>query len=559
MPPRTEPALWQVETDRGITSFEVESEDSIYRREPRQVSIVDVRGIRYLIPDTKKLDLKSQRGAGAVSVEGEREREIRRGARLHPSFVAAWVVIQLVLSRFLPHFVRESCAICRYNRREAIMLLRFTFSNFRSFRTEQELSMIAGPLKDRADTLVHDEAIPESVLPTAAIYGANASGKTNVLLALQFMAAAVRFSHTRWQPDEKIPREPFASEQDRELPSEFMADVLIGGVRYQYGFSVTDTAVLEEWLHAYPKGKRQAWFARQVGKPMSFSEKMPGENRTIEGLMRPNSLFLSTAAQNNHSALSPIYGWFSKSLSFVLGGRAEWKQRSAELCADPRYRDSVVKMVAFADLGILDLRFIGKAPPEGTKHIASAVERATRGTLSAVEAAISSELRIALPGPNENRKEVRLLHRLEDKVVPFEPNQESDGTIAYLTLLGPMISAIQDGGVVCVDELDASLHPLLAIHLIQLFGDRSLNPKGAQLVFNTHDTNLLSSGVLRRDQIWFAEKKQGGSSQIYPLTDFKPRKEENLENGYLQGRYGAIPFLNPQSLPSTELKEHEEA
>lgn len=429
------------------------------------------------------------------------------------------------------------------------MLLRFRFANFRSFRTEQELSMIAGPLKDRADTLIHDEAIPESILPTAALYGANASGKTNVILALQFMATAVKFSHTRWQPDEKIPRQPFASEEDRDRPSEFLVDVLIGGVRYQYGFSVSDTAVVEEWLHAYPKGKRQAWFSRCAGKPMSFSEKMPGENRTIEGLTRPNSLFLSTAAQNNHSALSPVYGWFSRSLEFVLGQRSEWKNRSAELCTDPPYKDSIVKMMASADLGIADLRITEETPAK-VEWARSALEAANK---------LEPNIKAGLTFYIESRKQIRLLHRIGDNVVPFEPNQESDGTIAYLTLLGPIVSAIQAGGVVCVDELDASLHPLLAIHLIQLFGDRSLNPKGAQLVFNTHDTNLLSSGILRRDQIWFAEKKQDGSSQVYPLTDFKPRKEENLANGYLQGRYGAIPFLNPQCLPSNEGAEHEEA
>ncbi len=430
------------------------------------------------------------------------------------------------------------------------MLLRFRFSNFRSFRTEQELSMIAGPLKDRADTLVHDEAIPESILPTAALYGANASGKTNVILALQFMATAVKFSHTRWQPDEKIPRQPFASEQDGDRLSEFLVDVLIGGVRYQYGFSVSDTTVVEEWLHAYPKGKRQAWFSRRAGKPMSFSEKMPGENRTIEGLVRPNSLFLSAAAQNNHLALSPIYGWFSRSLEFVLGERSEWKQRSAVLCADPRHRGSVVNMVAFADLGVADLRISQQALSAGEKRIRSAVVTSIKSVLE------SDDPLFDWIG---SRKYIQLLHRLGEDVVPFEPNQESDGTIAYLTLLGPIISALQAGGVVCVDELDASLHPLLAIHLIQLFGDRTLNPQGAQLIFSTHDTNLLSSGALRRDQIWFAEKKQDGCSQIYPLTDFKPRKEENLANGYLQGRYGAIPFLNPQRLPVDEGTEHEEA
>jgi uncharacterized protein len=430
------------------------------------------------------------------------------------------------------------------------MLLRFRFSNFRSFRTEQELSMIAGPLKDHADTLVHNEAIPESILPAAAVYGANASGKTNVLLALQFMARAVKFSHTRWQPDERIPREPFASEPDRDRPSEFIVDVLVGGVRYQYGFSVSDTEVLEEWLHAYPKGKRQAWFNRRVGKPMSFSEKMPGENRTIEGLTRKNSLFLSAAAQNNHAALSPIYGWFSRSLEFVFRERSEWRIRSAQLCADPQYRSSIVNMVAFADLGITDLQVGETALPEAAKKV-----------LSVLAAAMKSELKTegSMPDGTENQKQVQLLHRFGDKIISFKPDQESDGTIAYVTLLGPMIFAIQTGGVVCVDELDASLHPLLAIHLIQLFGDRSLNPKGAQLVFNTHDTNLLNGGILRRDQIWFAEKKQDGSSQIYPLTDFKPRKEENLANGYLQGRYGAIPFLSPQCLTPSEGVENEDA
>jgi AAA15 family ATPase/GTPase len=129
------------------------------------------------------------------------------------------------------------------------------------------------------------------------------------------------------------------------------------------------------------------------------------------------------------------------------------------------------------------------------------------------------------------------------------------GTIAFLCLLEPVFPALAKGGVVCVDELDDSLHPLLAMELIRQFNDVKSNPAGAQLIFNTHDTNLLSAGVLRRDQIWFTEKQPDGASQLYPLSDFKPRMHENIENGYLQGRYGAIPFLNPGSfLTST----HEE-
>jgi AAA15 family ATPase/GTPase len=126
----------------------------------------------------------------------------------------------------------------------------------------------------------------------------------------------------------------------------------------------------------------------------------------------------------------------------------------------------------------------------------------------------------------------------------FDLMYESAGTLAYLALLGPLVEALKYGGVICVDELDSSLHPLIAIEIMRLFENRAQNPKGGQLIFNTHDTNLLNTGVLRRDQIWFTEKDSKGESHLYPLTDFKPRREENLESGYLQGRYGAIPFIH---------------
>ena len=137
-----------------------------------------------------------------------------------------------------------------------------------------------------------------------------------------------------------------------------------------------------------------------------------------------------------------------------------------------------------------------------------------------------------------------LLHRLGEKTVSFRSEQESAGTLAYLALLGPAVEALKKGAVLCIDELDASLHPLLAAQLMRLFNNPATNPNGAQLILNTHDANLLSSGILRRDQIWFTEKNNDASSHLYPLTDFKPRRDENLQNGYLQGRYGAIPFLN---------------
>jgi uncharacterized protein len=430
------------------------------------------------------------------------------------------------------------------------MLLRFRFSNFRSFRTEQDLSMISGAFSDRAETVSHPSGIDEGVLPVAAIYGANASGKTNVILAMQFMRDAVRNSHARWEPDEAIELQPFAGESSS--PATFSADFLLKGVRYQYGFSLSTEAVLEEWMYAYPLGKKQTWFARKRNKPISFSAKLQGDNRTIERLTRPNSLFLSAAAQNNHDALSPVYTWFSRSLSFVIGKPSITSQRARTLYRDADLRQKIAQLLSLADLGITDLSIQEMAWPEDLKDIVARVD-SIEAELTALRKA-APETDMVLP-PGEQLREVQFLHRIGNSTLPFGEDQESKGTIAFLCLLDPVIRALTKGGVVCVDELDDSLHPLLAIEIIRLFSDIKKNPASAQLIFNTHDTNLLSAGVLRRDQIWFTEKERDGTSQLYPLTNFKPRRQENLENGYLQGRYGAIPFLNPDSFLKDGLEE----
>ena len=413
------------------------------------------------------------------------------------------------------------------------MLLRFRFSNFRSFRSEQELSLIAGPFTDLPDVPRHPSGINEGVLPCAAIYGANASGKTNVIQAIGFMASAVSLSHRDWKPDGAIPREPFmADEESRREPSEIEADFLLAGVRHRYGFRVDSQVVLEEWLFVYPKGKKQTWFHRKRGNAIVFSNKMPGENRTIENLTRQNSLFLSAAAQNAHEALLPIFTWLSGLLP-VIGDRSEYREYTARLCSKLDYKQEITRLVSVADLGIAEMTV------EDTKILDT-----TKALIGAITTIFKLPQEIA---KSETHQAIRLLHRLGNTTVPFNMDQESDGTMAYLALLGPAVDAIKKGTPLLIDELDASLHPLLAIQLIRLFNTPSSNPKGAQLIFNTHDTNLLSGGVLRRDQIWFTEKGNDATSHLYPLSDFKPRREENLQNGYLQGRYGAIPFINPDA------------
>jgi hypothetical protein len=210
------------------------------------------------------------------------------------------------------------------------------------------------------------------------------------------------------------------------------------------------------------------------------------------------------------------------------------------LCKHANDKIRISELLRIADLGIDDLSL----KEENVPGLLETIHLSTKG-ISPEE--FVSRLSVTITEPSFD---FELLHHGEGGTVPFPLVEESKGTVAYLWILGPLLAAMNLGGVICIDELDASLHPLLAIQIIKMFNDSTRNKAGAQLIFNTHDVNLLSCGMLRRDQIWFTEKGRDGASQLYPLTDFKPRIGENIHNGYLQGRYGAIPFLNSESFMS---------
>ena len=412
------------------------------------------------------------------------------------------------------------------------MLIQFRVQNHRSLRDEQTLSLVA-ERKAEGAYLVHPPGFDQALLPAVAIYGANASGKTNVLLALFFMRTAVLHSHRLWEPDSGIPREPFAFSESKNEPSLYEVDAFVSGVRYRYGFALSSEQVEREWLYAWPNGRKQSWFERERGD-YEFGRPFHGENETIRGLTRANSLFLSAGAQNNHPLLLPIFGWF-RNLKFELrrtrplgfrsyGGVSSRvfeepfsRQTSLFPEDDPLQddREAIVRLLQAADTGIIDVRLdrTGDDPRS----------RPTRVTL-------------------------QFKHKSSDPESAWLPIEvESAGTVALLELATRLVPTLRTGGVLCVDEIESSLHPMLAGALLRMFCSAEHNSKGAQLLFTTHDTNLLGnivgSAPLRRDQIWFTEKDGSGASHLYPLTDFHPRKEENYERGYLQGRYGAVPFL----------------
>jgi hypothetical protein len=423
-------------------------------------------------------------------------------------------------------------------------LIEFRTQNHRSLRDEQVLSLVASG--DGHPGLIHPAGLGETLVPVAAIYGANASGKSNVLNAMAFMANAVADSQTFWQPDAGIPRQPHLLTAEASKPSMFAVQMMVDGVRYEYGFAVSDDAVVEEWLNAWPSGRKQEWYSRD-GRSFDFGRNLSGENKAIEALTRPDSLFLSAAAQNNHPQLTPIYQWFSKRLR-VLGF---WGSMSTEM----RLRGTYGWWARFSEKDPSQPTFFPDDLDRRRSHVRSLL---TSSDLGIEDFMVEQDRSPGSRGPqgDANLRRPRLTFAHESKSdlgrVWFKLEQESTGTQVLVSILPHLLHILEEGGLLAVDELN-SLHPTLALAIVQLFQDPARNPLGAQLLFNTHESTLLGNLLsdpppLRRDQVWLTEKDREGATHLYPLTDFKPRPTENLQRGYLQGRYGAIPFIGSLDL-----------
>lgn len=391
--------------------------------------------------------------------------------------------------------------------------------------------MVASPLSENAGALVRAERYGIDLLRAAAVYGPNASGKSSLFSSLHFMRNAVVESHRSWHPAGGVPRIPFALDRrSAGEPSLFAIDVLVGDVRYEYGFTVTSARVLEEWLYAWPRGRRQEWFTRDASRDMEFvfNRALAGENRAISAFTRPNSLFLSAAAQNNHEMLGPIYRWFAERLWVADDDtRREFEKYTVQRCREPAFREILSSFLRTADLGLTGIDFTEEEASPDPQRQGDPIAEAFRALAG---------------GPR-----VQFRHGSDDPfaeyALPYD--QESRGTRTLFSLLGVVSWSLESGSTLAIDELDQSLHSQLARTIVETFNGEHTNPNGAQLLFNTHDTNLLDTTLLRRDQIWFTEKGLNGATRLFPLTDFHARKQENLERGYLQGRYGAVPAVSP--------------
>jgi hypothetical protein len=437
------------------------------------------------------------------------------------------------------------------------VLRSFRFSNHRSFRDEQELLLIPAYDKDRA------------AVPVAAIYGANAAGKSNLLDALRFMAEAVRDSYRSWRPEDGVPRRPFVLPRSASDASVYVVELVLEGVRHTYGFSVDDELVQEEWLYAYPHRNRRRIVFERRGQNVTLGSSVTEHRAKVDvlaDLTRPNALFLSLTTQVGLPEVLAVDGWFTRQLLFSSGPATERSLAAAvttHLTREPRNHARLLGLLRAADLGISGLVI---EEDEVTKQLVAAAEERRWRAERELEEARSTGVHGAtvdrlfmtlgetaaeldhLQNVRQRRgsQRLRLAHGAAGELLDI--TDESAGTRAWLQLLTVVLDVLDSGSPIVIDEIDSSLHPELAARLIRLFQSEDLNPRSAQLLFTTHDATLLGTSfgeeVLGRDQVWFVEKGSDGSSRLYPLTDFHPRQNENRERRYLNGSYGAIPITS---------------
>ena len=419
------------------------------------------------------------------------------------------------------------------------MLVEFRTKNFCSLRDEQVLSLVATKDKTLQDSNTQATGISAAptVLRSVVIYGANASGKSNLIKALQYMRGVVTESATAIAPGQIFGIQPFRLDSDSaNQPSEFEVTFLLEGVRYQYGFTMTAQRIVGEHLLVYKAFKPQKWFTRRFDidtgmDAYEFGSGLKGPKNLWEGATRPNALFPSMAVQLNSIDLRPVFDWFSNQLVIFNEQSQLSPQVSIQMLKHAQGRKDICNFLTNADLSLADIEAETRTVPGQSVHLDLLVGK--------------TEVRVE----NIEEHKVRFHHVTEHGTAVFDLLEVSSGTRNLLFLAGPVLNILSKGLTLIIDELDTSLHTLLVRELVRLFHLSDINTKGAQLVFTTHDTSLLDApDLFRRDQVWFVEKNQDQASSLINLSEFSPRKNEALERGYLIGRYGGIPFLNSSAL-----------
>jgi len=404
------------------------------------------------------------------------------------------------------------------------MILEFSVANFLSFKDRVTFSMLANATNGLDDNYIVSN--DRRVLKTTTIYGANASGKTNLFKILTFVISMLRSSNIV-DINAKLPIIPFKFNKDTiNKPSEFEIKFVVDNVRYVYGFIADSNKIYDEYLYYYPNGRETKIFDRTNTNDYSFPQKDEKTLNDIAAKNAPNKFFIATATNWNFEKTRIPYKFLSVDINTFnnLGGLRDLALREY-LKNNKELKDFALDFLKKADFNIEDYKVLETDVPDDV--------------LAAIPDFIKNGMNM-----KEKPKVFTALFKHKGSDVELSYEEESMGTQIIFCFIPFVMDALNNKRVVVVDELDKSLHPYLVEMIVQMFNDPDINKNGAQLIFNTHDTNLLKLNILRRDQIWFAEKDDSnGISDLYPLSDFSVRKTENVERGYMLGRYGAVPFI----------------
>ena len=417
------------------------------------------------------------------------------------------------------------------------MILRFGVENFLSFRDRVELSFTSTARRDEPSLRLQAPNTAYGVLPVVGVWGANASGKSNLVAALLALRKAVAQSFKGLGPDQAFPWTPWRMNKEADAPPTSMdVDFLVDGVRHHFGFRVAATGVIEEWLYSWPEGRQRVLYHRnhQEEEPWYLGPSLKGQRQEIIAATRPNSLFLSAAAQFNHPQLREVYSALTSGIV-----RDTPVQRHGAFffpdapILDLRHRGTVEALLAAADLGVRGFRLIER----------SNAKTEVQTYLSNV---LSEDLINELASHLEKKKtvmEVRLIHGTdEEDAWELSSRMESQGTWILLSRLNDLLDLLRQGRMLVIDEIDTSLHPDLCGALVDLFTTPDTNPNGAQLLFTTHDRSLLTR--LRTDEVVLVDRGRDAVSQLRSASDYKDlRTREDLRRAHEQGRLRGVPVL----------------
>lgn len=419
------------------------------------------------------------------------------------------------------------------------MLVEFSVKNHRTFREKQTFSMVASSAAERAgpERVAHSglKAVPY-ILRTACMFGANGSGKSSLIDAMAFMSRFVRTSF-RNEAGKGLPVEPFVFHSDwREKPSEFEAIFIVGDTLYQYGFALTKARVVEEWLFARPKntGRQRTLFTRTYDPDKQAynwdisSVHVKGERDSWKAQTRQDALFISTAVQLNAETLKEPYEWLVLRFRAVKAPEARRLDYTETRFEEDGWKTRVIEFLRSADIALSDVQVKERKLLDDTD--------------------LPEKIRDLIIKDNPDAMTFSIdFMRLDNSglQIPLPFSEESTGTQNLFDLAGPILDVLEHGLTLVVDELNTGLHPLAFEHLISLFCDQKTNPLNAQLIFTTHDTSMLDSACIGRDQVWLVEKGRDLAAKLTPLSDFKPRHDAaGFQKPYLQGRFGGVPRLS---------------